>query len=183
MIRTFVETPTVRRARYIFVGLLFLVLMALVYGGAELRAWLDSRGPAALAHTAAYYRVIFSIWATIFLLTPALCFHVFSRSTGSNTYWRALWTAAFLAFLVHIWWAVQGVCGGDVHVVFHSQVATPAFPECLIEHPRPDFFLAAWWGLDVVLAWLVTDNIKWLRAERGAVHMLAFTMFFGAFVL
>ena len=62
-------------------------------------------------------------------------------------------------------------------------MATPAFPECLIEHPRPDFFLAAWWGLDVVLAWLVTDNIKWLRAERGAVHMLAFTMFFGAFVL
>src|SRR5580700_7395039 len=183
MIRTFVETPTVRRARYIFVALLFLTLMVLVHGGAELRAWLDTRGPAALAHTAAYYRVIFSIWATIFLLTPALCFHVFSRSTGSNTYWRALWTAAFLAFLVHIWWAVQGVCGGDLHVVFHSQVATPAFPECLIEHPRPDFFLAAWWGLDVVLAWLITDDIKWLRGERGAVHILAFVMFFGAFVL
>jgi hypothetical protein len=183
MIRTFVETPTVRRARYIFVGLLFLALMVLVHGGAELRAWLDSRGPAALAHTAGYYRVIFSIWTTIFLLTPALCFHIFSRSTAANTYWRALWTAAFLAFLVHIYWAVWGVCGGDLHVVFNSQVATPAFPECLIEHPRPDFFLAAWWGLDVVLAWLITDNIKWLRAERGAVHMLAFAMFFGAFVL
>src|SRR5580704_7932812 len=183
MIRTFVETPTVRRARYIFVAALFLVLMVLAHGGAELRAWLDSRGPAAAAHTAAYYRVIFSIWATIFLLTPALCFHIFSRSSAANTYWRALWTAAYLAFLVHIWWAVQGVCGGDSHVVFHSQVATPAFPECLIEHPRPDFFLAAWWGLDVVLAWLVTDDIKWLRGERGALHMLAFAMFFGAFVL
>ena len=183
MMRTFVETPIVRRARYIFVGALLLALLVTVVGGAELRAWLDSRGPAAVAHTAAYYRVIFSIWATIFLLTPALCFHIFSRSTAANTYWRALWTAAYLAFLAHIWWAVQGICGGDSHVVFHSQVATPAFPECLIEHPRPDFFLAAWWGFDVVLAWLVTDDIKWLRGERGAVHMLAFTMFFGAFVL
>jgi hypothetical protein len=183
MMGTFVETPIVRQARYIFVGALLLALLVLVVGGGELRAWLDSRGPAAAAHTAAYYRVIFSIWATIFLLTPALCFHIFSHSTAANTYWRALWTAAYLAFLAHIWWAAQGVCGGDSHVVFHSQVATPAFPECLIEHPRPDFFLAAWWGFDVILAWLITDNIKWLRAERGAVHMLAFTMFFGAFVL
>ena len=143
MMRTFVETPIVRRARYIFVGALLLALLVAVVGGAELRAWLDSRGPAAAAHTAAYYRVIFSIWATIFLLTPALCFHIFSHSTAANTYWRALWTAAYLAFLAHIWWAAHGVCGGDSHVVFHSQVATPAFPECLIEHPRPDFFLAA----------------------------------------
>jgi hypothetical protein len=200
MIPTFVETPTMRRARYIFVGALFLVLMVLVHGGAELQASLDPPGPPAegtvaalqawltsglpaVAHTAAYYRVIFSIWATIFLLTPALCFHIFSRSTAANTYWRAFWTAAYLAFLVHIYWAVSRVCGGDVHVVFNSKVATAAFPECLIEHPRPDFLLAAWWGLDVVLAWLITDNIKWLRAERGAVHMLAFAMFFGAFVL
>ena len=65
MMRTFVETPIVRRARYIFVGALLLALLVAVVGGAELRAWLDSRGPAAAAHTAAYYRVIFSIWATI----------------------------------------------------------------------------------------------------------------------
>lgn len=166
MIHT-VETPIERRGRYIFVSLSLVVLLLLVYGGAELKAWLDSRGPAAAAHTAAYYRVIFAAWVTIVLLTPALCFHIFSFSTAANTYWRALWTAAYVAFLFHIYWATWGVCGGDLHVVLHSQVATPAFPECLIEHPRPDFFLAAWWGLDVVLAWLITDNLKWLRAERA----------------
>src|SRR5580700_11430231 len=131
MIHT-VETPVERRARYIFVSLSLVALLLLVCGGAELKAWLDSRGPAAAAHTAAYYRVIFSIWATIFLLTPALCFHIFSFSTAADTYWRALCTAASLAFLVHIYWAVSGVCGGDLHVVFNSKVATPAFPECLI---------------------------------------------------
>jgi hypothetical protein len=93
MIHT-VETPIERRARYIFVSLSLVALLLLVYGSAELKAWLDSRGPAAAAHTAAYYRVIFAAWVTIVLLTPALCFHIFSFSTAANTYWRALWTAA-----------------------------------------------------------------------------------------
>src|SRR5262249_53354105 len=120
---------------------------------------------------------------TVPLLTLALCFHVFSRSNAPNTYWRAFWTAAYLAFLVHLSWAVFGTCGGDWHVVFNSKVATPQFPECTIEQPGPDLFLAAWWGLDVVMAWLVSDNIKWVRVQRGAVHVLAFIMFFGATVL
>ena len=182
MIRTFPETPTVRRARYIFVGVLFLVLMAIVHGGAELQAWLDTKDAPAEAHSVAYYRVIFSIWATILLVTPALCFHIFSRSNAPNTYWRAFWTAGYLAFLVHVYWAIWGTCGGDLHIVFNSKVPKPP-SECLVEHPGPDFFLTAWWGLDVLLAWLITDNIKLLRVERGALHVLVFTMFFGAFVL
>jgi hypothetical protein len=37
----------VRRARYLFVGALVLVLMAIVHGGAELQARLDPPGPPA----------------------------------------------------------------------------------------------------------------------------------------
>jgi hypothetical protein len=183
MMRTFPETPTVARARYLFVGLLFLVLMVLAHGGAELKAWLDTRGPAASAHSVDYYRTVFTILAAVALVTPALCFHIFSRSDAPNSYWRAFWTFAYLSFLVHVYWAVFGTCGGDWHVVFNSQVAPPNHPECLVEQPRPDFFFTAWWGLDVLLAWVVSDNIKLVRVQRGAVHILAFTMFFGATVL
>src|SRR5262249_42258201 len=77
---------------------------------------------------------------------------------------------------------VLGTCHGNLGTVFHRPSA-PAYPECVVERPGPDFFLAAWWGLDVVLAWLVSDNLKWVRVQRGAVHLLAFTMFFGATVL
>ena len=78
-----------------------VVLMALAHGGAELRGWLDARSaPAVPDHTVLYYRVIFTIWAAILLLTPALCFHVFSRADAPNTYWRAFWTFAYLAFLI-----------------------------------------------------------------------------------
>jgi len=188
--RVFPESSIVRRARYIFVGLLFVVLVGLAYGGAALKSWLDARSPTlplpppiVSAHTFAYDIVIASILVTVLLLTPALGFHIFSRSNAPNTYWRAFWTVAYLAFLVHISWAVFGTCGGDWNVVFHSKVATPQFPECTIEQPGPDLFLGAWWGLDVLLAWIVSDNIKWVRVQRGAVHILAFVMFFGATVL
>jgi hypothetical protein len=171
--------PTIARARFLFVGVLFLALMGMAHGGAELKPSL----PGMSAHTVDYYRVIFTLWAAVVLVTPALCFHIFSRSDASNTYWRAFWTFAYLALLVHIYWAVAGTCGGDWYIVFHSKVASAAHPECVVEQPGPDLFLAGWWGLDVVLAWVVSDNIKLIRAQRGAVHVLVFAMVFGATVL
>jgi hypothetical protein len=162
---------------------MFLLLMGIAHGGAELKAWLDTRGPVVSPHTVDYYRVIFTLWAAVILVTPALCFHIFSRSEAPNTYWRAFWTFAYLALAVHIYWAVSGTCAGDWNLVFHSKLASAAHPECVVEHPGPDFFLATWWGLDVLLAWVVSDNIKLIRALRGALHVLAFAMVFGATVL
>ena len=144
-----------------FAGAVFVALMALAHGGAILA---QHQQPDADAF---YYRVIFTIWACIFLLTPALCFHIFSRSDGTNSYWRAFWTFAFLALLVHLYWAYAGSCGHSADAVFHNDPKGP-FPGCIVEHPKPDLFLTAWWGLDVILAWLITDNIKWVRVQRGA---------------
>ena len=175
--------PGQARARFWFVLVLFLVLMALAHGGAELKALLDARAPAGVrGHTVVYYRVIFTIWATIVLLTPALCFHVFSRADAPNTYWRAFWTFAYLAFLTHLYWTLVGTFHLNWTEIFHSQEGVATDLERVVDHPAPDLFLAAWWGFDVVLAWTASDR-KWVRVQRGAVHLLAFTMFFAAFVL
>ena len=170
MIHTFVETPIERRARYIFVGA--VAGRAAAAGLRRRRIAGLARQPRACgrgAHRRLLSRDLLDLGDDL-LLTPALCFHIFSSPPppipigarcGPPPIWRS--------------WSISagrraGVCGGDLHVVLHSQVATPAFPECLIEHPRPDFFLAAWWGLDVVLAWLITDNHQMAarRARRGA---------------
>src|SRR6266542_3012240 len=116
------QFPGQARARVWFVFALFVVLMALAHGGAELKAMLDARAPAGVrGHTVVYYRVIFTIWATIILLTPALCFHVFSRADAANTYWRAFWTFAFLAFLTHLYWTLVGTFQLNWTEIFHSQ--------------------------------------------------------------
>jgi Animal haem peroxidase len=165
-----------------FVCGVFVIAMAIAHGAAILQHAILQQHVAP-AKDGFYYVVIFTIYATIFLLTPALCFHIFSRSDAHNSYWRAFWTFAYLALLVHLCWAYAGSCGSSAGAVFNVPGARDLHPGCIVEHPKPDLFLAAWWGIDVVLAWLVSDNIKWVRVQRGAVHLLAFVMFFGAFVL
>jgi len=172
------QAPISSRARFWFVLVLFVGLMVLALGGAELAGRLGNRSGLSVN----YYRVIFTSWVAIVLLTPALCFHVFSRSDAPNTYWRAFWTFAYLALLTHLGWATFGSCGGSLATIFH-RAGAPPHPECIVDNPGPDVFLAAWWSVDVALAWLAADNFKWLRVQRGALHVLAFAMFFGAFVL
>jgi Animal haem peroxidase len=155
----------------------FLVLMIAAHIGAAVAQ------AAYPADSNFYYYTIFTVWACIVLLTAALCLHAFSRSDASNDHWRAAWTFAYLGLLVHLAWAIFGVFNGDVGLTFHAKAADKLPNDQLVEHPYADYFLTAWWGLDVVLAWTVADSIKWVRVQRGAVHLLAFVMFFGAFVL
>jgi heme peroxidase len=155
----------------------FIVLMAIAYAASALK---QHTTPVDDPYS---YRVIFTIYVCILLLTPALCFHVFSRSDGANGYWRAFWTFAYLALLAHLYWAFARSCGSDLGAVYDQVQAGKSHPGCMVAHPGPDLFLAAWWGLDVILAWCLADSIKWVRVQRGAVHLLAFLMFFGAFVL
>jgi len=160
-----------------FAFAVFAVLMVLAHSFAALEQRLNPN------LDSFYDLVVFTIWACILLLTPALCFHVFSRSDASNNYWRAFWTFGYLALLVHLYWAIAGSCGGSIDAIYNLDDARKLHSGCIVEHPSPDFFLAGWWGLDVILAWVLSDNIKWVRVQRGAVHLLAFAMFFGAFVL
>jgi Animal haem peroxidase len=155
----------------------FLALMAIAHGAAFLMQHV------APVEDVFHYRVIFAIQASILLLTPALCFHIFSHSDARNSYWRAFWTVAYLALLVRLYWSFVGSCGGSIDAIFDQIQGRKLYPGCFVEHTRPDSFLAAWWGLDVILAWSLRDTIKWVRVQRGAVHLLAFAMFFGAFVL
>jgi hypothetical protein len=173
--------PRISRTGFWAVFALFLALMGLAHGGAELMVPPDSRGEAAI-ETIVHYRVIFTIWATVVLLTPALCFFIFSGSGAANTYWRLFWTFSFLAFLAHFYWTVVGTFHGDIYAIFHSK-AGEAPPDKVVEQPGPDFALSVWWGLDVLLAWFASQERKWIWLQRIAVHLLAFVMFVGATIV
>ena len=155
----------------------FVGAMVIAHVAAVLAASSDS------AHDVFYYLVIFTTWVCIILLTPALCFHIFSRSDAPNRYWRPAWTFAYLALLVHLYWAYAGTCGHSIEAILGDQKAVALHPQCIVDHPYADLLLTAWWGLDVILAWIISGKFKWVRVERDAVHLLAFVMFFGAFVL
>lgn len=177
------ESSVQSRSKFWFAFALFLLLIALAHISAELQSRFKSHAVEGIpALSVLDYRAIFTIWVSIILLTPALCFRLFSRVNASNSYWRDFWTFAYLAFLVHIYWTAFAMFQLNWNLIFNSELANKINPIRVVENPIPDLLLAAWWGLDVMLAWLVPDY-KWVRVQRGAVHLLAFIMFFGAFTL
>ncbi len=119
------------------------------------------------------HRTFFTAWAALILVTPALCTFWFRRtSAAAARYWLAFWTVSFLAFLVHFYWSVFIMFGADWGRIFDKvengrRVSAPVF----------DTAFTVWWGLDVLLAWLITSEKGLLRVQRVLVHVAAFVLF------
>jgi hypothetical protein len=69
--------------------------------------------------------------------------------------------------MLHFYWAVL--------IVFQGIRGTFVGQGNLIA--GTNFLLTAWWGIDVVLSWLLTSYDRWLRVERLGAHVFVFTVF------
>jgi hypothetical protein len=117
------------------------------------------------------HRTFFTAWAALILVTPALCTFLFRRSSESAArYWLAFWTVSFIAFLVHFYWAVFVMFGDDWHRILQAKARVSA--------PIPDTIVTVWWGLDVLLAWVIKSERLWIRIQRVLVHLAIFVLFF-----
>jgi hypothetical protein len=123
-----------------------------------------------------FHRLIYSIWATMALLIPALCLYILpARTQVRMNYWLLLWTFAYLAYLVHFYYAVM------VH--YHASIPE-VFREQGIRIAGSNFLVTFWWGLDVLLAWFVRADVKWIRIERLLVNIfIPFTFFVASVVI
>ena len=116
------------------------------------------------------HRTFFTAWAALILVTPALCAFLFRRSSRSAAgFWLAFWTVSFIAFLVHFYWAVVVIFGNDWRLIFNTTRVSAALP---------DTIFTVWWGLDVLLAWLIQSEGFLIRIQRVLVHLFAFVLFF-----
>jgi hypothetical protein len=119
------------------------------------------------------HRTFFTAWAALILVTPALCTFWYRRtSAAAARYWLAFWTISFLAFLVHFYWAVVIMYGADWARIIDKvangrRVTAPVF----------DTVFTVWWGIDVLLAWLVGSENGLIRIQRVLVHLSAFALF------
>jgi hypothetical protein len=116
------------------------------------------------------HRTFFTAWAAVALVTPALCLAIHRASSAHGAErWLAMWTAAWLAFVVHYGWAVEVIFGGDWQRILHTpRVSAPLLGTVFV----------LWWTADVLLAWTLRREPAWIKVERGLLHLLAFVMFF-----
>ena len=118
-------------------------------------------------------RTFFTAWAALILITPALCTFWFRRTSEvAARYWLAFWTISFIAFLVHFYWSVFVMFGGEWSRIFSKvenggRVTAPVF----------DTIFTVWWGIDVLLAWLIPSEKGLIRIQRVLVHISAFVLF------
>jgi hypothetical protein len=122
-----------------------------------------------------FQRMIYSIWATMVLLIPALCLYILPTRTPARTnYWLLFWTFAYLLYLVHFYYAV----------IVHYHASIPeVFREQGVRIAGSNFLDTLWWGFDVLLAWTVTRDVKWIRIERMLLNIYLPVTFFVASVV
>ena len=123
-----------------------------------------------------FYRTIYSIWLTMAFLIPAeVLFFLPGDSQRKRNYWLLCWTFGFLAFAVHFYYAIGVVFHGSLREVYAKQGVIIATSNLL------DF---VWWGFDLVLAWFVKSEAKWIRIQRILAHIyIPITFFLSAVVL
>ncbi len=119
-----------------------------------------------------YYMTINAIFISIVLLIPAIGAFVLRRPAGAGPIWLLFWTAAWFAFVVHLWYGVDHVLGG-VTRVFHDTQTPPR-----VTNPLGDTVTSLWWTADVALAWRIAFRAEptpfWNHMQRGALHALIF---------
>lgn len=121
------------------------------------------------------HRTFFTAWAALILVTPAFCTFLFRHSSKSAAgYWLAFWTVSFIAFLIHFYWAVVVVFGSDWNRILNTTRVSAALP---------DTIFTIWWGVDVLLAWLIQSEGVVVRIQRVLVHVFGFILFFAGSAL
>ncbi|MBV8526578.1 MAG: hypothetical protein JOY71_31450 [Acetobacteraceae bacterium] len=116
-----------------------------------------------------YYRTINSIAVCLVLLIPAMWRFILRRPGGPGPVWLLLWTAAWAAFVFHLWNGVFGLFAGSAGLIFHDTVSPPR-----VTNPTGDLLISVWWTADVAIAWLVTYRPAWIQIERGILHGAVF---------
>ena len=118
-------------------------------------------------------RALATVWATIIVLWAAYAWAPGRRVSDVGwRRWRAAWSAALAAFLVHCAVSILGPLDGSPGAMFDTPlVSTPTF----------NLILTLWWSFDVFMAWSGPDREEpvWLARQRTALHavmLVAFTV-------
>lgn len=119
------------------------------------------------ADNVSYARAEWTARLALVLATPAIVLYALPGRLGP--WWRAFWSAAMLAYLMHFWWAVMRVFHGDVGVIWDRQGFVAV----------TNGLLTLLWIADVVVAWTVAQQTAlWVLILRFVTWTVVTVSFF-----
>lgn len=145
-----------------------VLALLVTFSGAIAAAWFTRDLPAPSGAQGSLQRSSFTVWPVLLLATPPLALAFFREVSGrAARYWLAFWTVALLAFLAHFCWAA---------------LSSSDWPRMLdmpgVGAPVTDAVFAAWWCMDVAIAWFWRSEARWVKWQRSLLHLVAFMLFF-----
>ena len=108
-----------------------------------------------------FWRTVYTIWVTAALVTPALCAFALPQTERTRAVWLLWWTFSFIAYIVHMLYAVFYVYEGSFQKFLAGQGIFPAVNNAIF---------TAWWALDVALAWFYKLEARWVHLQRVWGH-------------
>jgi len=115
-------------------------------------------------------RTFHTAWSTMLVLLPAVVMFWRRRiSARAAMVWRVYWTLGYVAYAIHLVWAVGLFFRFDLARMLNS----PEF----VTLPRLGMVVTVWWGIDVALAWRSPAEPGWLQAQRTIIHLLVAGLF------
>jgi hypothetical protein len=160
--------PTLAQITHTFVPFALLLTAAMM--APEAPQILDNHRAVYTIDALTYYRIIYSIWLTIGFMIPALGLYFWpGESERKRNYWLLCWTFGYLAYLVHFYFTVGVVFHGSLREVYAKQGPIIATSNMLD---------TVWWGFDLLLAWFVASQAKWIRVQRTLAHLYIPATFF-----
>ena len=122
-----------------------------------------------------FYRTVYTIWATTALVTPAFCaFMLPGDSQSKQSVWILFWTFAFIAYLVHVYYAIFYVYHGSLREILAGQGRFAALNNLIF---------TVWWAFDLLLAWFYSGPARWVWNQRVAAHVYIGLTFFVSTVI
>ncbi len=116
-------------------------------------------------HTAAY-----TAWAALILVTPAfLAFPFRKTSQKAAQIWRPFWTAAYVAYFIHILYCMHAFFGWDFDWMRNTTRVSAFWPGMIV---------LLWWPIDVALAWSGV-KARWVDIQRLILTVVLFVLFVG----
>jgi hypothetical protein len=121
-------------------------------------------------------RTFHTAWSTMLVLLPAVVMFWRRRiSARAAAVWRVYWTLGYVAYAIHLVWAVGLFFRFDLARMLNS----PEF----VTVPRLGMVVTVWWGIDVVLAWRSPTEPRWLQAQRIVIYILIVGLFIAGSLL
>ena len=175
MMETYESSKGITLSQFTWTFGLFALLLTAALMVPELPQIIEHHRAVYTIEALVYYRAIYTIWLTIVFMIPALVLHFLpGDSPAKHNYWRLFWTFGFIAFMVHFYYTIGVIFHGSLREVYAAQGFVIATSNLLD---------AAWWGFDLVLAWFVKSEVKWIRVQRTLAHIYIPVTFFVSAVI